>query len=385
MVLQGISALTARSVKIEIDGGVIRQVSETQSIQDASYISPAFFDAQVNGYRGSDYSLDDFSESHLNSIIYHLAVAGTTQHLPTIVTRPQEKILRTLSVLKKAIEADPAIASAIPGIHIEGPYISAEPGPRGAHDPKYVRDPEIEEFEDWQQASGDRIAMVTLAPERKGAFEFIEHLHESGVVAAIGHTAADADTIKQAINSGARISTHLGNGSHSLIPRLNNYIWEQLAADKLMASFITDSYHLPPSVVNVIVRTKGLERLILVSDVTLPGGYDPGSYKWGNIDVTVFDDGHLGVTGTDLLAGASHLLDWDIPRFMEYTGLGLAETLPLCTTNPARLFNLEKQYGHLEKGAPANIAVFRYHKGDDRLDIERVIREGIEVYSRSAA
>ena len=240
MKYQGISVFTQQPIEVDIQGTTISSITELQGNQELPYISPGLFDMQVNGYHGSDYSLEDFSEVHLRHIIASLAAAGTTQHIPTIVTRPAERILRTLRLISNARKNSSDIAAAIPGIHLEGPYISSEDGPRGAHDSAYIRDPDFAEFEVWQEAADGQIRLITIAPERTGAIEFIRQVTAAGVVVAIGHTAASPEIIHEAIVAGARISTHLGNGSHAMIPRLKNYIWEQLACDELMAGIICD-------------------------------------------------------------------------------------------------------------------------------------------------
>jgi N-acetylglucosamine-6-phosphate deacetylase len=335
---------------------------------------------QVNGYQGSDYSLADFSETHLRKIIASLSRSGTTQHVATIVTGPHDRLLRNIKIIALAVENDPDIKAALAGIHLEGPYISSEDGPRGAHDLRFVRDPSIEEFQEWQATAHGLIKIITVAPERKGALEFIEHISRAGVIAAIGHSAAEPAVIHEAIQAGARLSTHLGNGSHAYIPRLKNYLWEQLASDELYAGIISDSYHLPASVLNVFARTKGLDRLILVSDVALLGGYESGVHKWGDLDVEVHEDGHLGLYNTPYLAGAGHMLDWDLAHFMKFTGHGITEVIPLCTTNPAKLLKLETQYGKLEAGAPANLALFHYSDKNEKLRVIKTIRDGKEVF-----
>jgi N-acetylglucosamine-6-phosphate deacetylase len=380
---QGISVFTKQPIEIVVQGNKIIAMNSLKCSSGLPYIAPGFLDMQVNGYFGSDYSLEDFSEIHLTNIISSLAVSGTTQHIPTIVTSPKERILKTLRIISRAINNSPDIAAAIPGIHVEGPYISSEDGPRGAHDPAYIRDPVFAEFEEWQEVAEGRIAIVTVAPEREGTIEFIKQITASGVIVAIGHTAAKPETIREAIAAGARLSTHLGNGSHSVIPRLKNYIWEQLAADELMAGMICDGFHLPPSVVKVIARAKGLDRVILVSDVALLGGFEPGIYKWGNLDVQVFNDGHLGLPGTGFLAGAAHLLDWDIAHFINFSGHDLASTIPLCTTNPAKLLKLAENFGKLEVGAPANLVLFTFQPGEKRLKILKTIRAGKEIFVKS--
>jgi len=381
MTYQGISVFTLEPVNVEVQGESIQRVTPSKTKGHLPYISPGFFDIQVNGYMGSDYSLEDLSEEGVAQIIFHLNRSGTTQHVPTIITTPPERILRNLKIIARSIQGSRDIARAIPGIHIEGPFISPADGPRGAHNAAYVRAPDVNEFKQWQEAAEGRITIVTLAPEWEGALQFIQEITSMGVTAAIGHTAAPPDRIRAAVEAGARLSTHLGNASHPVIPRLRNYLWEQLAENRLMAGIICDGFHLPKSVVQVFTRAKGLDRLILVSDVAYLGGLKPGLYQWNDVDVQVFEDGHLGLPGTESLAGAAHLLDWDIPTFIEFTGSPLGETIPLCSQNPARLQGVPENYGKLEPGAPANLVLFDYEPGMERLKVLKTIRCGKEVYA----
>ena len=381
MRIEGVSVFSGRPVAVEWDGERITEIAELEASAGLPYVSPGFLDMQVNGYKGSDYSLEDFSPEHLANIIGSMSKSGTTQHVPTIVSCPQERITRNLGIIAGQMERSREIESAIAGIHVEGPFISSEDGPRGAHDPEYVRDPSFEDFQKWQEAAGGRISIVTVGPERKGSLDFIGKIKDAGVSVAIGHTGAAPEQIAEAVEAGATLSTHLGNGSYTHIPRLKNYIWEQLAADELTAGIISDGFHLPASVVKVFTRAKGLDHLVLVSDVALLGGFSPGVYKWGNLDVEVFDDGHLGLPGTSILAGAAHLLDWDLAHYMRFTGLELAQAIPLCTINPARVLGLPASYGRFEKGAPANLVTFRWQPGEERLRIERTIQAGREVYT----
>ncbi len=374
MKIKGISVFNEKSIEVEIRGGFIENINLLPgSEHNLPYVSPGFFDIQVNGYKGSDYSLEDFSEEHLRNIITNLAVSGTTQHIPTIISFPHKRILKNLEMISKAINTSTDIKETIPGIHIEGPFISPEEGPRGCHDPSFIRDPDFEEFMQWQEVAEGRIVMVTIAPEREGSMDFIKKVTRTGVKIAIGHTGATPEIIKDAIEAGAQFSTHLGNGSYSILPKVNNYIWEQLAADELFAGIICDGFHLPASAVKVFARAKGLERLILTSDVALAGGLNPGIYKWGNMEVEVFKDGHLGLAGTGIITGAGHLLDWDIAHFVKFTGNSLAKTIPLCTINPAKVIEMPHNYGKLEVGAPANLTLFHYQTGDDSLQIVRTI------------
>jgi N-acetylglucosamine-6-phosphate deacetylase len=381
MIYEGISVLTREPVAVEVRGELIESVRPLETKVSLPYLSPGFLDMQVNGYMGSDYSLEDLSEEQIAKIVSHLSRSGTTQHVPTIITTPRERILRNLKVISKAIQSSRNTACAISGIHIEGPFISPVDGPRGAHNSAFVRPPDLNEFRQWQEAAEGRITTVTLAPEWDGALQFIHEITSMGVTAAIGHTAASPERIREAVDAGARLSTHLGNASHPMIPRLRNYLWEQLAEDRLLAGIICDGFHLPKSVVQVFARTKGLDRLILVSDAAYLGGLNPGRYTWNGVEVQVHDDGRLGLAGTESLAGAAHLLDWDIPRFMEFTGYSLHETIPLCTRNPARSLRTSDKHGKLEPGAPANLVLFECEPGIERLKILKTVRCGREVYA----
>lgn len=384
--LRGKSIFTGQGCSIQVSEGKIVSndyVDDLSEDEQRVWISPGFFDIQVNGFLGSDYSLSDLSHDHIRSICASLATAGTTKHVPTIVTSPHSRIIRNLETMADAMDSYAEIRDAIPLFHIEGPYISPEDGPRGAHDPQYLRDPDLYEYQEWQAASRNRIGIVTLAPERRGAIKFIEHVAADGVLVSIGHSAADPETIVKAVEAGAKLSTHLGNGSHEFVQRLHNYLWQQLAEDRLFASIICDGYHLPKAVVNTFLRTKTLDRLILVSDAALLGGLEPGQRKWGDIDVEIHPDGHLSLVGTAFLAGAGHLLDWDIAHFIAYTGARLSDAIRLCTNNPALLLGLNDYCSmEMQRGSVADLCVFRFSKGDKKLTVEKTMRCGNVVWSR---
>jgi N-acetylglucosamine-6-phosphate deacetylase len=242
-----------------------------------------------------------------------------------------------------------------------------------------VQPPDFGLFTQWYETSGGMIRMITVAPEVEGAIEFIEKVSALGVVCAIGHTAADGQTISRAVDAGARLSTHLGNGSHASLPRLDNYIWEQAAEDRLWASLICDGYHLPPAAVKVLSRAKGLDRLLLIGDSTGLTGRPAGRYRWGETETEIAEDGHITLAGTPYLAGAGFLLDWDLPRFMEYTGSSLGEAIRLCTADPRSLLGEEEI--DLRAGSPAHLTLFRYRPDDWRLRITGTVIGSEELYA----
>ncbi len=378
--IEGCSVFTGKNIRIRMEEDRITEVGDVDSKEIFPYISPGFLDTQMNGYRGLDYSSENLNEKDILNLVFILAKSGTARHFPTIVTNSRELITRNLKIISETIEKFPELHVSIPGIHIEGPYISSEDGPRGAHNPIHVRDPDYNEFSEWMEASGGRIRQFTLAPERKGAIEFIRKVSSEGVVISLGHTGAESAVIREAIEAGAKMSTHLGNGSHGMLPRLKNYFWEQLAADDLSASFITDGFHLPSSVVRSILRTKGIERLILVSDVAHLGGMASGRYSWGGITAEVFEDGHIGLADTEYLAGAGHLLDHCLAWLMNELDVSIADAVVMSSVNPSKMFFPADSVPGFSPGRSANLTLFNWKSGDTKLDVVETWCAGRKVF-----
>ena len=349
------------------------------------WLAPAFLDLQLNGYGGYDFNRRAWADegevdTAFEPIFDLVAASGTALFCPTITTNNREGMLAGLGAVARAAESNVRMGRAMVGVHVEGPYISSEDGPRGAHPLEHTRDPDWEEFQAFQEAAGGRIRIVTLAPERSGALRFIERLAEAGVLVAIGHTGAEPETIREAVRAGARMSTHLGNGSHAQIRRHPNYIWEQLASDELHASLITDGHHLPPSVVKCMVRAKGRDRVALVSDAVSLGGLAPGLYAGDRIEV--LESGKIVVAGTPYLAGAGHLLDTCIANAVRFSDLTLAQAVRCATTIPAQLLGLERRKGELRVGADADLTLFRM-PDEGPLEIKATLLAGEVVYRKN--
>ena len=294
-----------------------------------------FFDLQVNGFAGVDFNTPGCTPDRLKHATDALRATGVTRFLPTLITSSLERFsICARSILRFS---DPAIAC----IHMEGPYISPDDGPRGAHPREHVIAASIEDFSRRQDAAEGRIGLVTLAPEVPGAFRFIEHLVKSDVRVAIGHTAALPEQIRDAVIAGATLSTHLGNGCASVLPRHPNIVWEQLAADKLLASFIVDGHHLPPPTVKSMMRAKQPSRSILVTDATAAAGCRPGFYKIGEARVELDSLGRVSVPGASNLAGSALAMHNAVANTVRFTGLSLSEVLPMASTLPAGFMGIE--------------------------------------------
>jgi N-acetylglucosamine-6-phosphate deacetylase len=290
---------------------------------------PGLFDLQVNGFGGVDFNSPELAADRVSLALERMQGVGVTRLLPTLITSSFEDFAASARVLSSM--TDPAIA----GIHMEGPYISPEDGARGAHPRAHVRVASKDDFARRQEAAGGRIALVTLAPEVPGALGLIEQLATAGVKVAIGHTAASPDQIADAITAGASLSTHLGNGCASMLPRHPNVIWEQLAADGLFASLIADGHHLPAATVKAMVRAKGVERTILVTDAIAAAGCAPGRYRIGGVECELGPDGRVSLPGTPFLAGSSLTLDCAIANTVRFTRLPLDVVLRMASVNPA--------------------------------------------------
>lgn len=344
------------------------------------WVLPGLFDIQVNGYDGYNFNGREACPEAAAAIVRRLWREGVTYLCPTVTTNAFEAMEASLRAIMRACE-DSLVAACIPCIHVEGPYLSPEDGPRGAHPKEHLRPPNWDEFRRWQEAAEGRIGIVTLAPELPGALEFIERLVEEGVVAAIGHTAAGPEVLREAIAAGARLSTHLGNGAHAMLPRHPNYLWEQAAADELWASLILDGHHLPPSVAKCLIRCKGVERTILISDAVFLAGKPPGRYYTHHgRHVEISPDGRCSMLGTPLLAGAVLPLKVGVANAVRFAGVSPAEAVRMATLNPARLLGREGLQGRLAVGQEASLTLVRWQPWVGRIEVLETWVAGRKVY-----
>ena len=340
-------------------------------------VAEGFLDVQVNGFAAVDFNRPALTGEELRRAVEAMWPYGVTQFFPTIITAPVHDMLSTLSAIARAREQDAAVRRGIPGIHLEGPFLAPEDGPRGAHPAASVRDPDWELFRKFQDAAQGLIRFVTLAPERPGAIGLIWQLRQAGVVVGIGHSDAKEADIDRAVEAGAQISCHLGNGSHAMLPRHRNYIQKQLATDALMASLIVDGHHLPPYVVKNMIRCKGADRAILVTDAMAAAAAPPGKYRLGEVLAEVGPDGYVRLPGTPYLAGSALTMDRAVENVARFAGLSLDEAIRLATVQPRRLF--PDLGGGIAPGARADLIVLR---AGPPLRVEATIIEGEVVYRR---
>jgi N-acetylglucosamine-6-phosphate deacetylase len=383
MKLSGLDVSSGASLEISFDRALSIVDHLIYPLNDPAYIAPGWIDLQVNGFAGVDYNSPSSTHEEIADSIRAMFACGVTRFFPTVITGSPENMSAALRNLASAKESVPH-GGAMEAFHVEGPYISPEEGPRGAHPARWVRPPDFEEFRRLQEAAGGHIRLVTLSPEWPEAPRFIERLVESGVVASIGHTRASSAQIADAVIAGATMSTHLGNATDPLLPKTSNYLWDQLADDRLAASFIVDGFHLPAPFLNVALRAKGLERSALVTDAVAPAGCSPGPYRLGEVDVEFQLDGSVRLPGSGRLAGSALLMDRAITNVIKTAGLNLRDALVLTTRNPARIGRIPYRQRGLTPGDRADLVVFRYDEAANQITILETWLSGQRVFGRDS-
>ncbi len=381
----GIDALTGEAAAVEAEGGVITGVDPLlERPAGLPWLAPGFIDLQVNGFAGADFCCADTPLEEIELALRAQFACGVTRLLATVITGSKESMLAAIRHLAEARRQLPH-GRALEGIHVEGPFISPADGPRGAHPREFVRPPDLDEFRRWQDAAEGLVRMVTVSPEWPGAPAFIEAIASEGVVAAIGHLDASAEQIDAAVRAGARISTHLGNGCHATLPRHPNYLWQQLADDRLAASFIVDGIHVDSAFLRVALRAKGIERSVLVTDAVAPAGCAPGPYRLGEVEVELREDGRVTLRGREQLAGSALRMDRGVENLMRLAGLSLPEALTTATRNPARVGRVEHRQRGLQPGERADIVEFDYGAASHSIRIRRTWLSGELVFEAEPA
>lgn len=374
--ITGLDPKSGRPLALTVEDGMISRIEQIAGDDDL-FLVPGFVDLQVNGYRGFDVNASRVTPETIRDLVQSMLACGVTCFAPTIITAAESRICGALEAIAAARQRWPQVAACTPFAHVEGPHISAKEGYRGAHPASEVRPPSIEEFMRWQKACDGIVGMVTMSPHFSETVAYVKALTAIGVLVAIGHTHASAEQIRCAVDAGARVSTHLGNGMAAEIPRHRNPLWPQLAEDRLTATFIADGHHLPEDMLKAMLRAKGMERAILVSDAVALAGMPPGVYDTpvgGRVELR--PDGRLCLAGSELLGGATASLPQCVGYAVRELGVPLPEALQMATENPGAFVGGR---GHLKVGGRADAVRFRWER---KIVIEDVWLGGERIYVR---
>lgn len=299
-------------VRVDVQAEHIHDVTVLEPITDwdeqaaaDGVLLPGLVDLQVNGFNGIDFNDPDLRADAVLNVAEQLWAQGVTGFCPTTISGPLEAIGHTIRTVQSARSAPNDLrARSVLGMHLEGPWISPTDGARGAHPFEHTRAAAVAELEELTR-NGD-VVLITVAPEVPGVLELTRYAVRHGIRVSLGHSDATPQEIRAGVDAGATLSTHLGNGAVSQLPRHPNLVWEQLAEDRLSSMFIADKHHLDLSTLRAMVRAKGAGRVLLVSDATSLAGRPPGQYTTpiGGA-VTLAVDGRLSITDTPYLAGAA--------------------------------------------------------------------------------
>jgi len=292
------------------------------SPSNASPVSAGWFDFQINGFGGVDFQAESVSLGEMERAVAVMRRHGIAGVFLTLITDEIDAHCRRLEQFERLCRLSPSIAKMILGYHIEGPWLSPEPGYCGAHPPGPMHAPSLTEFERLQAAAGGRVRLITLAPEWPGSMECIAAITRSGVQVSLGHTNASEAQIDDAIRAGARFATHVGNGTPLQLHRHDNVVQRLLARDELIACFIPDGVHLPPFVLKNFFRVKPAGRVLFTTDA-MAGA-----------------DGIARQPGGGGFAGSTLTPDEGVRRCATFIGISLAESAELWSTAPATAFGI---------------------------------------------
>lgn len=356
---------TSCPMDIEIRQGYCHTITrsgrrEPTAGNEKAILLPGLTDIQINGAGGFDLQSPSLTVDTIYNLNQYLHRHGVFYWFPTLITDSAEALEHKCRVLALALK-ETQIAPFILGIHLEGPHISPADGPRGAHPVSHVCPPNIKLFQKLQRAAEGHIRLVTLAPELPGAIAYIRQLCPQNVVVALGHHAATPAQIHAAVEAGARLCTHLGNGIATQLHRHHNPLWAQLAEDRLFASVIADLEHVPPEMLKVIWRTKAQRRVILISDSVFLTGEKPGRYRLFDAEVELQRTGRVCLAGTELLAGSSTLLPQAIVNMWRVCGGTLSQCVASAYHVPARLLGIRVPPWPPRPGTRIALAVYPGH------------------------
>lgn len=333
--------ITGTTQQLTFSNGTITNIAESAVRDDTlPFIGPGLIDLQINGINGIDFNNPSLTEQDIVQATHYLLSKGITTFLPTVITNADDVIQKIVHTIYRACLSDAVVSNCIWGIHLEGPFISPAAGAKGAHDEQYIKAPDWQLFNRFQEAAGGKIKLITLAPEWEGSYPFIKKCRDHGIIVSIGHSMATSERISMAVSAGASLSTHLGNGVPLLLPRHPNIIWDQLAAEELYTCIITDGIHIPDSFIKVVIKHKGTATII-VSDATCFTGMAPGEYQ-NHIGGTVILDNEKRVSlksAPGLLAGAATSLLENVENLINKNISTISEAWQMASTNVAKMLS----------------------------------------------
>lgn len=351
-----------RSIGQDCDGEVI-------DLPENAVVLPGFIDQHIHGAGGAD-GMDGTVED-IATIANTVAAEGTTSFLVTTMTQSRENILKAMQAVKTYREANVETGARVLGIHLEGPFIAA--AHKGAQPLEYVKEPNIAAFDEYNQASGNAIKIVTLAPEVQGADVFIRHLADNGVVPSIGHTGAKVADVEKAVALGAKNVTHTYNAQSALHHREIGVVGSAMLFDALNCELIADTIHVSVPAMRLLIKNKPMDKLTLITDAMRAKGIPDGISELGG--QTVYVKGGEARLADGTLAGSVLKMNRAIENVVEKVGVPFLQAVDYATVNPAKTLGVYGETGSIKVGKYADFTVL-----NDKYDVLLTVRGGKVVY-----
>lgn len=346
---------TREPVRVRWADGKIATVEPCPTPSQEIWIAPALVDLQVNGYGGIDFQQDDLTVEDLLVATRQLRAAGCTRFLLTLITDEWSKLTRRLRHIRSLRAQSAELQAAIVGWHVEGPFLSSEPGFHGAHNPAFMLDPMPEHILELRTITASDPLLLTIAPERSGAIDAIALATRNGIRVSLGHTNAPLEILQQAVGAGATGFTHLGNGCPRELDRHDNIVWRVFETPGLMPSLIPDRIHVSPALFRLIHKTLG-SSIYYTTDSMSAAGAPPGRYKLGVMELEVGADQIVRQPGKSNFAGSALRPIDAIFRAAEMLDRPWQQTWDHYAINPATIMGLG---AGLRTGDPADFCLIR--------------------------
>ncbi|AGB40764.1 N-acetylglucosamine-6-phosphate deacetylase [Halobacteroides halobius DSM 5150] len=365
---------------VRIKDGVIKKIGQMSKLNNINqeqvidlkgdYLAPGFIDIHIHGAKGQEVM--NGNKEAFSTIANYKASKGTTGFLATTLTASQEKLIDISQSLVSYIKSEEHIGNML-GLHLEGPYIN--PDKKGAQNPDYIKEPSIEELATLVDILGDKLKIITLAPENNNSKEVINYALENNIVVSAGHTNASWEQMQKAFEWGVSHATHLFNGMKGLYHREPGVVGAFLNSNDTTVELIVDKEHIHPAVINLVLQNKNFEDIILITDAMAATGMGDGEYNLGGLEVIIKSGVARLKSGN--LASSTIDLKQAVKNVIEITELNLVEAIKLATINPARRLNIANQKGSIEVGKDGDLVVF-----DDQFNTQMTIIEGEIVYNK---
>ncbi len=367
---------TDQVVRLGWHHGVITQVEAvaTPSAQDV-WLAPALVDLQINGFAGVDFQRDDLTVEEALIAARALRAAACGRFFLTLVTDEWPKLVQRLKRLRQLRAGHEELSHAIAGWHVEGPFLSAEPGFHGAHNPALMLDPTPDHIRELRAITNPDHLLMTIAPELQGALEAIAVARSLDIKVSLGHTNASADVLRQAVKAGATGFTHLGNACPQQLDRHDNILWRALDTSGLTVSLIPDQVHVSPPLFRLVHRALSTEAIYYTTDAMAAAGALPGRYTIGALEVEVGADQIVRQPGKTNYAGSALRPIDGVFRAARMLGRDWRGALEGFSIKPAKFMGIR---GGLTLGCPADFCLVKTDEGG-QLESFRVFSRGQEA------